>query len=153
MVHRPLCTNSTSAGLLGIHLGLADLPDLLDLTPSPCCRIVHMVHHCREEETTPTGGIMVPAMVHPIIICPNETMAGTAGNMADHLSRVQVILHSSLHSYLLDFLNVLISLVILTDVDQVLTVPRWPCILSRLTMARPPRGQRRMDHLRLLLEG
>ena len=116
MDHNFLCTSNTSADLLGTHLGPEDH---LDLTPSPCCRLAHMARHHREGEATPTGG-MDPAMVHLIIICrPNET-TGTGGNRADYLSRAQVI--HSLPTYLLDFLNVPISLDIPMDVDRVLTV-------------------------------
>jgi hypothetical protein len=96
---------------------------------------------------------MVPVTVHHITICrPNETTVGIAGNRADRLSRVQGI-HNPLHHCLQDFLNVLILLDIPTDVDQALMVLHQICILSLLTTARPPRGQRRMGHLRLLLGG
>lgn len=77
-----------------------------------------MAGHNREGEVIPTGGIVDQAMVHPIITCrPSETIVGIAGNKVDRLSRAKVI-HSCLHNYLLDFLNVLILLDTPTDVDQ-----------------------------------
>ena len=115
MPHHLLCT---SAGLLGILV----VPP--DLTPDPRCRLARMARHNTEEEATPTGGIMDPAMVHLITTCrPSETMAGITDNKVDRLSRAKVI-YSRLHNYLLDFLSVLLLLDIPTDAAQALTDPQ-----------------------------
>ena len=96
---------------------------------------------------------MVPVTVRPIIIWrPNGIRAGIAGNRVDRLSRVQVI-HSRLPNYLLDYLNAPILLGTPTDVDQAHTALHPLCILSPLTTVHPQRGRRRVDRLRMLLEG
>lgn len=141
--HHLLCTSNISAGLVGIHQ---------DLMLRPCSRLAHTARHNKEEGTTPTGGTMAPAMVHPIIICrPSGTRAGIAGNRVDRLSRVQVIPNPPC-SYLLDCLNAPILLDTPTDVDQVLMVLH-SLLRLMLTTAHPQRGRRRVDHLRMFLEG